>query len=341
MTSIQATAPGKAVLSGEYAVLRGAPAISAAIDRRAVVEVVATDARFHSVSTPGYAEGLWHFTADSTGRIEWLDERPAQGLDLIEQGWRAMTPAARSGLSLTVDTTAFNAADGAAKLGLGGSAAAMTALVAALDRLAPGKTSIFRSASGAHKALQQGLGSGVDVATSCVGGVIEFKAGATDEPLQHDWPDGLRFCFLWSGTSASTKEKIAGLDIGSTDVDNWQPLISAAESAAVTWATGDVSRIVDDFGRYADTLRQFSIDHDLGIFDAGHAELADMAVSAGLVYKPCGAGGGDIGIVMAGDRGDAGRKLNQFCDRAEASGFQLLSLLPDPNGVTVSGGDES
>ena len=36
---IRASAPGKIVLSGEYAVLDGAPAICAAVDRRAAVTI--------------------------------------------------------------------------------------------------------------------------------------------------------------------------------------------------------------------------------------------------------------------------------------------------------------
>jgi phosphomevalonate kinase len=37
-----ASAPGKLVLAGEYAVLDGAPAIVMAVDRRAVVSVAAS-----------------------------------------------------------------------------------------------------------------------------------------------------------------------------------------------------------------------------------------------------------------------------------------------------------
>ncbi len=37
MTTVTASAPGKVILSGEYAVLDGAPAISMAVNRRAVV----------------------------------------------------------------------------------------------------------------------------------------------------------------------------------------------------------------------------------------------------------------------------------------------------------------
>jgi phosphomevalonate kinase len=326
-------------LSGEYAVLGGAPAISTAVDRHAVVQIAETEDKYHRVGTPGHAEGSWRFTTDNEGQIDWLDEPPAQGLGLIEAGWRAVLPATQRRLSITVDTTEFFASGVTEKLGLGSSAAAMTALVGALDRLESTSSDIYTVARNAHKALQQGLGSGVDVATSFFGGVVEFRAGSGDVPSQCSWPDGLDFRFLWSGTAVSTMDKISGLEISAADDVSWGPLFSAAESAAVAWAEGDASRVLGACRRYTDALRQFGIDHDLGIFDAGHDELADLAESVDLVYKPCGAGGGDIGIVLASEHGDNGRELNRFCERAEAGGFQLLSLLPDPTGLSFASGD--
>lgn len=338
MTSICARAPGKVVLSGEYAVLAGAPAISMAIDRYAVVQVAATENQYHCVRTPGHADGTWQFTADNEGQIDWLDEPPRQGLGLIEAGWGAVLPSIQSSLSISIDTTEFFAAGATDKLGLGSSAAAMTALVGTLERLESTSTESYMAARNAHKDLQHGLGSGVDVATSFFGGVVEFRAASADAPLQHSWPDGLDFRFLWSGTAVSTMDKIGGLEISGADDVSWGPLISAAESAAAAWAKGDTSRILGAYRRYTDALRQFGIDHNLGIFDAGHDELADLAESAGLVYKPCGAGGGDIGIVLANEQGNNDHELNRFCERAKAAGFQWLSLRPDSIGLSVAVG---
>jgi phosphomevalonate kinase len=58
---------------------------------------------------------------------------------------------------------------------------------------------------------------------------------------------------------------------------------------------------MSEYGHYIEQLREFSIDHDLGIFDAGHDEIHGAASAANLVYKPCGAGGGDVGIVFSRD----------------------------------------
>ncbi|MBT6210275.1 MAG: hypothetical protein HOI35_09675, partial [Woeseia sp.] len=59
MKQLTVTVPGKAVISGEYAVLVGAPAIAVALDRRAVVTVETVTADYHVVSTPGFATGSW------------------------------------------------------------------------------------------------------------------------------------------------------------------------------------------------------------------------------------------------------------------------------------------
>ena len=64
---------------------------------------------------------------------------------------------------------------------------------------------------------------------------------------------------------------------------------------------GDAGQIIAGYREYCDQLRQFSVDHDLGIFDAGHDELWHSANAAGLTYKPCGAGGGDVGILLGTD----------------------------------------
>jgi phosphomevalonate kinase len=331
---IHVSAPGKVVLSGEYAVLRGAPAISAAIDRRAVVQVEHTDNNFNRISTPGYADGSWRFTANATGEIGWLDEPPAQGLRLIEEGWRAVAPIEPEGLSIIVDTSEFFAPASAEKLGLGSSAAAMTAFVGALCKLVSVTANVDKLSASAHLALQRGLGSGVDIATSFHGGVIEYRMGREQPPPHYGWPDGLDYRLLWSGKPADTMSKISKLDTAGGDDGRWASLVSAASEAATVWAGGNVAEILDVFGRYTEILRHFSIDQELGIFDAGHDGLKDMASSFDVVYKPCGAGGGDIGIVLASDNS----AISRFCEQAESVGFQQLAIAQDPNGVIYSVG---
>jgi len=84
-TPIMASAPGKVVLSGEYAVLDGAPAVCMAVDRRARVFVTDHDEDHHVVTALGYAESAGRFKS-SNGALEWL--AGGEEFKLVEDLWR-------------------------------------------------------------------------------------------------------------------------------------------------------------------------------------------------------------------------------------------------------------
>ena len=106
-------------------------------------------------------------------------------------------------------------------------------------------------------------------------------------------------------------------------------LAIASARVAASWGAGSPVEILQELRAYTEALRKFDVDHRLGIFDAGHAELADAAASAGLVYKPCGAGGGDLGIVIANDASD----IATFVDTARASDFRQMDMAIDETGI--------
>lgn len=336
MTVIAASAPGKAVLSGEYAVLRGAPAISMAVDRRATVRLAITEDDFHRVSMPGLAAGSWRFAAAHAGAIEWLDEPPRGGAGLVEQAWRSCADLPPASLSIAIDTREFFDPQSGSKLGLGSSAASMTALVAALCQHNPRAGDAGSLAARAHRAWQGGLGSGVDVATSVHGGVIEYRKKDAESTVNRPWPDGLFYRFLWSGHPADTALKIRRLAKTASEAAGWTTLLAKARNVVSAWADADVAALLLSLRHYTDALRQFGVDHDLGIFDAGHDVLADLAATRDIVYKPCGAGGGDIGVVLAADDASAG----DFCDHAEEIGYRRLPITLDLSGIRISVEDE-
>lgn len=297
--SVVASAPGKIVLSGEYAVLFGAPAICMAVDRRATATVRdSVDGACH-LDTPGLSGG------DPFAIVEAVcgGQRPALAIDL--------------------DTRAF-AVDGD-KIGIGSSAALTVALVAALERSAD----VFVKAWLAHSELQQGAGSGVDVAAAVHGGLIEFRReGRRVRPIR--WPGDLSVRVLSTGIPASTRDKLARL---ADTVEHASRGVLATESGrlAKAWRTGSGGAVVECYPAYVGALRQFSVDHDLGIFDAGHDELTDAAMADGLIYKPAGAGGGDVGILIG--RGEV--ELDAFIERRRDLIHGVVTCALDLQGVRV------
>jgi phosphomevalonate kinase len=187
---------------------------------------------------------------------------------------------------------------------------------------------IARTALAAHSAWQGGRGSGVDVAAAVHGGTLAYRAtpGAAIEALR--WPKGLRHALLWSGRPAGTRDRIGAFRKSAVRHGAAASLRQAAEEALHTWRRGDAVAILDGLSRYVTTLAAFDVDRDLGIFDAGHRELAGMA-GGQVVYKPCGAGGGDIGIALALKDDD----LDRFVEKAQALGFERLDVMPDARGL--------
>lgn len=294
MTMRRAHAPGKVVLSGEYAVLFGAPAVSMAVDRRAAVS---------------------HGNAATRGDSKLLDTVCATlGIAVPES-------------PLKLDTDGFRDDHSGTKYGIGSSAALTVALVAFLSDDADSEDDIVGLAQAAHRSFQDGKGSGVDIATSTDGGVILFRMNSADSEALL-WPDGLMYSLFWSGTAADTTTRLAALD------DTTPTALSrAAESTARAWQSGDAENVMDSYREYLPVLAEFDAEHGLGIFAAGHDSIGALAEPLDVIYKPCGAGGGDVGIALATDA----ESLSLFEHAAESAGFRRLDMSIDWRGVAVEG----
>lgn len=306
------------MIAGEYVVLDGAPAICMAIDRRARVTIKAGDGDRHRISAPGLHE---HEIAVNSIR------EVAASIPLLATAWNTLAPPEIERLSILIDTREFRL-DGI-KLGIGSSAAATVALVAAMAAAFESSGDVLRDAHTVHRDLQAGAGSGADVACSFAGGLIEYHR---NDPLSRDldWPEDLHYALLWSGRSADTRtqlEKFAACG----KRESATALHTAAEGVAVAWQSKASANILASMQDYASSLRSFDDEHGLGIFAAGHGEVARQAAAAGVIYKPCGAGAGDLGIAMAGDADSLGR----FVSGVRETGFAPLELAIDPDGVLV------
>jgi phosphomevalonate kinase len=328
MNSFQTSAPGKVIVSGEYAVLDGAPAICMAVDRRAHVSISASDDDAHSVIAPGYAQTLGRFNASHRG-LEWLAGE--SDFPLLSAVWQELAASPVSHWSIVLDTNEFIDPKAGTRFGIGSSAALTVALTAALDLALGGGRSVDRIARAAHRRLQNGQGSGVDIACSMRGGVIAFRRGdAPQVALQ--WPADLHYALLWSGVSTKTTAQLAKLAAATPGATRAE-LGSAASLVAAAWPAGRATDIIDALHDYTVALRRFDAEHELGIFDAGHGDLATVAESCGVLYKQSGAGGGDLGIAIATDA----VALAAFVVLARDQGFRQLPMAIDASGLRLEG----
>jgi phosphomevalonate kinase len=310
-----ATAPGKLILTGEYAVLDGAPALVMAVARRAVARR----------GGPG------------GGGSPFLDAVAAE----LAARRGAADPAALAAREIAVDSSAFY--DGDAKLGLGSSAAATTAAAArALAETGPlDRAEVLAVAQAAHAAAQ-GLrgarGSGADVAAAVHGGLIAYEAGG-DAPrvAPRSWPAGVALVPFFTGRSADTPRLVAQVAAARAarpaGVDAALAAIAEASRAACTALTapprfaGPALLLALELAGHAIEALAMATGADL-VPDCVTAARAALGPFGGVV-KTTGAGGGDLAIaaVPAGvDGTDVARALIQ-------AGCRPLPLSLDETGV--------
>jgi len=351
--NITASAPGKLVLLGEYAVLEGAPAISVAIGRRAVARLKPRLGSRCDAYAPDILDTRVPFTIGSDGLPAWADAASAGKLSLIDQVLRGLAdehvaPGPGAGFGLELDTHQFFYSLGGEtlKLGLGSSAALTVALATALvahagrGAVAANRRVWLQRLLALHRKFQGGHGSGVDVATSLIGGVIAYQLidGDHQRPVARElvWPDEIKRLYVWSGRSASTSAALSKLGAWRADHaaeyrTRMNDLIAVATSAVTAVEHADGGAFIDAATVYAEGLRGLGDASGLDIFSAEHNRIAEMARAAGTLYKPCGAGVGDVGVVFALDD----ERLEVLRRQLADAGFASVPLTIDETGLKL------
>jgi phosphomevalonate kinase len=313
LTGLSASAPGKLFLSGEYAVLEGAPAVLTAVDRRAVARV-AEMAR--AAPSPVVAAVL------------------AELLSRFPGGAGVGHPAP----TIAVGTRGF--ARGRNKIGIGSSAAVAVAATALLLARREGSAGldadrVFEIALAAHRAAQGGRGSGADVAAAVHGGTIRFEMGASVKRLG---PVPAAVAFVWTGRPASTTELLGrvqafALAAPAEHRSLFRELEALATALAAAYGDADPGEIVRLTGAYGSLMARLGERAGAPIVSPAHARVARLAAAHGGAGKPSGAGGGDVAMAVFARADDRDR----FAISAAEGGLPVLDLRCHERGVEVRG----
>ncbi|WP_441286118.1 hypothetical protein ACSRUE_27140 [Sorangium sp. KYC3313] len=290
-------APGKLVLSGAYAVLEGAPALVAAVDRY----VLADPARPAALVTEEVQAAL---DAGALDAAAWFD---ASALRSAAPEPPPASPGAPP-------------REASRKLGLGSSAAILVATLAARAaaasearaargvqrvRRAPAwdPRALFLDALAAHRRAQGG-GSGVDVAASVYGGVLCCRLGPGGEldVAPHALPGGLVIEVFASDASARTSamlERVRAL--AAREPEAHRALLgAAAEGARAAACAADARALVAALDRQVDALAELGDRSGAPIVTPALRRLRPAAAAEGAAIAPSGAGGGDVSLFVGG-----------------------------------------
>ncbi len=303
-------APGKVVAWGEYAVLAGAPAVVLAVDRMAQVELKPAERDWSFVSRGFLSPGVHTATSEFN---------PCPAARLINETLRFWGNTEYPEPFRAISDSADFYRDGQ-KLGIGSSAAVCVATYAALADLLDRKPDL-EEAHAIHQAFQGGAGSGLDVATCWHGGVVRFVGGSAN---QASLPDNLYWQIIWTGRPSETPARLASFS-------DWRGAGPTPELDALCQSSTTLTEepSLSALENYVESLRTLDEAAKLGIYTPEHSRLETIASTHPVVYKPCGAGGGDIGAVFSDDP----QALTTFSAAAHEQGFMQLDLELAEHGV--------
>jgi len=339
LTGTSASAPGKVILAGEYAVLEGAPCLVMAVDRRVQATLKIAPGRGFQIRSPGFLSApcdlVW-----SSNQLS-CDEGKLELLLKIINGLLALSPEISDSLqtansTLTINTTALF--DNQRKLGLGSSAALASAISGLLMKAGIALEAHWLTVHQIHSKAQGKLGSGVDIAASLLGGVSCFiNHHHTHCELQRvNLPENIKIAFIWTGNSASTPKYLQSLSRWKqTHAETYQRNMDTMRGhmAALVSNMGDAHSVVAGLKRFVAALYEFARVSGVDVFAHGHEALYQAGYRFDdLVYKPCGAGGGDLGIAVTPNT----ESLEAFLSKAKLMGLSTIDLNIDPNGLLTS-----
>lgn len=288
MTTLEVGAPGKLFVIGEYAVLHGGRALVAAIDA--------------GISCRVEAASTWCVVAPDLGvdgTLAELSEEPRSAL--LGSAVSAACDEFRLERPLRFTVRGTRPAS-RRKVGLGGSAASVVAILAAAaaavgEDLEANETRdrLFRCGLSVHRRHQRGRGSGADVAASVYGGWIDYAAAEGGPRVAAaSLPAGIRLAAAWSGVASDTARALEAFDAVGV-LPRLRTILGRFWAAVDAQDRAGILSEIDAYGAALEELAGRSPGAER------IAELVRVARACGLAAKGSGAVGGDSAVAITFD----------------------------------------
>ena len=311
---IVASAPGKLMLAGEYAIVGDhGPALAIALSLRIEVTCLVEGA-------------AWRVSS----RALALKEAPISSVPVLAAALKSIGAAAPAGGHLVVES---ELGAGPQKPGFGSSAALAVAGLAALREASGLEGPTLAEAVAVHRSSQGGKGSGYDVAAALYGGVTVYR-GASGVPRAEAlaWLDGLCAAVIYTGRGASTPKQLGRLSEAGKDVEPYLLALGHASSRCVeAWRGGSCEALLEAAKASEHALNALDERFQLGIGGGGIREARTIIESVGAVARTSGAGGGDCLWALAADNETLASALRAL----EASGARPVALTWPGNGLEM------
>ncbi|WP_314061917.1 phosphomevalonate kinase [uncultured Vagococcus sp.] len=325
---IEASAPGKLYIAGEYAVLEpGHPAILVALDQYITVRL--REAKFQGSIRSSYSNGFMIPWTRKNGQL-FIDERENPFTYVVQAVTMTEKYLDEIGKKLTffdleIESDLDNK-DGR-KYGLGSSGAVTVATIKALltfHKVNYDAALVYKLAALTHLSINSN-GSFGDLAASSFGGWIAYSCfdrkwvQARQEEhsllalLNMNWPklmiepltppENLNLLIGWTGNPASTTHLVDLLNEEISEIDHYYSVflknsLECVSNIIEAFKGKDVFSIQTGIRQNRQLLQHLGANSGVHIETATLFDLCEIAEDFGGAAKSSGAGGGDCGIVL-------------------------------------------
>ena len=326
---VKRTAPGKVFLSGEYLALEGGSAIILSTKQRSRVSIEDHEKPYNLFYSSALDQSF-QFSVNDNFEVNWVDNDP-QGFGLFISLAICELKIKPSKALISINTNEFYSSG--KKIGLGSSASIAAAIINVLDEyfnLQLSESEKIQKAVNIHALSQDNFGSGLDVITSCAdSGVVECNLKMANEHKWRSlkWPSDLYIKGVITSDQSSTKMMIEKYNRGKDSNQIffnklYSEINHLLNQISTAWDTQNSAKIIELMQTYNTFINQLNEKFNLGIFSDEHKRLIELARSADIFYKPSGAGGGDLGLVITNSE----KKLTHFLSVLSDSNFPVIDL---------------
>jgi phosphomevalonate kinase len=310
------------ILIGEYAVLEGADALVAAVDRRSVVTfgtqpdantILLSSPQMHIIDLPCIRTRQGHIRFDPALEAQTRHKMNFIALLLKAALDELQVPLEKpcGGWMASFNTDAFYVPGQPVKLGFGSSASLTVALIAGLGKLFKKDlpaNDLFNISLRVHHAAQGRSGSGIDVAACSHGGVLQYNFARSEKEITGriksiKMPDDLEIAVVYTGHSASTRDMVSGFyELKELQPDLFNSTLSAmincSGRAVGFFGANQTDQFMNEVDSFYQLAEQLSRNSALPVISPAHQAIYAIARKHSCFYKPSGAGGGDIGTIF-------------------------------------------
>ena len=326
---VKRTAPGKVFLSGEYLALEGGSAIILSTKQRSSVSIEDHE-KPYNLFYSSVIDQYFEFSVNDNFEVDWVENDP-QSFGLFISLAICELKIKPSKALISIDTNEFYSSG--KKIGLGSSASIAAAIINVLDEyfnLQLSESAKIQKAVNIHALSQDNFGSGLDVITSCAdSGVVECNLKMANEHKWRSlkWPSDLYIKGVITSDQSSTKMMIEKYNRGKDSNQIffnklYSEINHLLNQISTAWDTQNSAKIIELMQTYNTFINQLNEKFNLGIFSDEHKRLIELARSADIFYKPSGAGGGDLGLVITNSE----KKLTHFLSVLSDSNFPVIDL---------------